>query len=57
VVYAVNLALIEWLSAIVRGQILAQLVLVGPMALLSYVLMARFVFPDKAPTAPAGDDA
>lgn len=56
-VYAVNLALIDWLSGLVDGKIVAQLVLVGPMALLSYVLMAYFVFPDKSSSLPVGGDA
>ena len=40
-----------------RPLFVAQLVLVGPMALLSYLLMARFVFPAKPSTLPAGSDA
>jgi putative flippase GtrA len=56
-VYAVNLGLIGWLSALLHGKIVAQLVLVAPMALFSYVLMARFVFVGKPKARSAGENA
>lgn|GEM_PF-1442613 len=46
-VYGVNLGLIELLSIWLRNEILSQSILIFPMALLSYVLMARFVFSQK----------
>jgi putative flippase GtrA len=47
-VYAANLALIAALSTWVADQLLVQAVLLVPLALLSYVLMARLVFNDEA---------
>ena len=47
VVYAVNLALIAALSTWVADKLLAQAVLLVPLALFSYVLMARLVFTDE----------
>ena len=46
-VYAVNLVLIKFLSFWFEDDKLRQLILVGPMAILSYLLMARFVFTGK----------
>lgn len=47
-VYAVNLALIAGLSAWIADKLLVQAVLLVPLALLSYALMARLVFNDEA---------
>jgi putative flippase GtrA len=47
-VYAANLALIAWLSAWITDKLLAQGLLLVPLALVSYVLMARFVFAEDA---------
>ena len=47
-VYAVNLALIAALSTWIADKLLAQAVLLVPLAVLSYVLMARLVFTDEA---------
>jgi len=43
-VYGMNLVLLEALSVWLSNKIIAQAILILPMALLSYVLMARFVF-------------
>lgn len=43
-VYGINLQALEWLSAAVTDKILSQSILVLPIAALSYLLMARFVF-------------
>ena len=43
-VYAVNVWLVEWLAPRTGGPLTAQAVLLVPMALLSYWLMARWVF-------------
>ena len=43
-VYFVNLGLIELILTLLNNKILAQAILVFPMAMLSYFLMARFVF-------------
>jgi len=47
-VYAANLALIGALSAWIADKLLAQAVLLVPLALLSYGLMTRLVFTDEA---------
>jgi len=47
-VYAVNLALIAAVSSWIPDKVLAQAVLLVPLALFSYVLMARLVFTDAA---------
>jgi putative flippase GtrA len=44
VLYLVNWAMIGWLTMWVPGAIVAQAILTVPLALLSYLLMARFVF-------------
>ena len=46
-VYFVNLKLIELILSLLSNKILAQAILVLPMAMLSYFLMARFVFSSK----------
>lgn len=46
-IYLLNLRLIEWLSLWVGNPILAQGILTPPVAVLAYVLMARFVFLQK----------
>jgi len=46
-VYLLNLKLIDWLSLWVGNAILAQAILTLPIALLAYILMARFVFVQK----------
>lgn len=43
-VYGINLMFIELVSAWLSSKIVAQAILVFPMALLSYFLMGRFVF-------------
>ncbi|MGZ5194615.1 MAG: GtrA family protein [Ramlibacter sp.] len=47
-VYAANLALIAGLSTWIADKLLVQAVLLVPLALFSYVLMARLVFADEA---------
>jgi putative flippase GtrA len=47
-VYAANLASIAALSTWIADKLLAQAVLLVPLALFSYVLMARLVFTDEA---------
>lgn len=48
-VYGVNLQLLGWLSGWVRGDFLPQAILSFPMAVFSYLLMARIVFAKPAP--------
>lgn len=43
-VYFINLELIELILPVLSDKILSQAILVFPMAMLSYFLMARFVF-------------
>jgi len=43
-VYGINLQALEWLSTAITDKILSQAILVLPIATLSYLLMARFVF-------------
>lgn len=43
-IYGINFILIELISDWLNDKILSQAILVFPMALLSYVLMVRFVF-------------
>lgn len=47
-IYGVNLKSLEWLSLLLDDKILSQAVLVLPVAIFSYLLMAHFVFPDAA---------
>ena len=54
-VYGVNLKLIDWLSLWVGNPILAQGILTLPIALLAYVVMARFVFLPASRSAPQRD--
>ena len=49
VLYLVNLAALDLLRTVIPGPIQGQVVLTVPMALLSYVLMSRFVFTKGAP--------
>ena len=44
IVYVLNVAMVEWLAPRVGGAIVAQALSLVPMALLSYWLMARWVF-------------
>ncbi|HET7175767.1 MAG TPA: GtrA family protein [Gammaproteobacteria bacterium] len=44
VIYFVNLELIGWVAGLVHGRIMAQAVLVLPMALLSYLILSTYVF-------------
>lgn len=44
VIYFVNLDLIGWIAGLVHGRIMAQAVLVLPMALLSYFILSTYVF-------------
>ncbi len=46
-VYVINLQLIELIFIYSNNKILSQAILVFPMAILSYFLMARMVFPPK----------
>ena len=48
VVYGVNLALIEWLTAWISNTLIVQALLLIPLALLSYFMMARLVFSPHA---------
>ena len=54
-VYSINLELIELILNLWNNKILSQAVLVFPMALLSYFLMARFVFSSKTPSVNLDD--
>src|SRR5437868_6901487 len=47
-ILAVNLNLIEWIMRYHSDRIVAQAILVLPIAVLSYFLMARFVFVNRA---------
>lgn len=49
-VYFINLELIELTLTLLNNKILSQAILVLPMAILSYFLMARFVFSSKRHT-------
>lgn len=51
-VYGINLQALKWLSIAVADKILAQFILVFPIATLSYLLMACFVFVPGNETAP-----
>lgn len=53
-VYALNLGLIKLLLPWLGDEKLSQLVLAGPVAVISYLLMARFVFGQghDSPSAP-----
>ena len=46
-VYFINLELIELTLTLLNNKILSQAILVFPMAILSYFLMARYVFPSR----------
>ncbi len=46
-IYAVNLGLLTLLAAWIGNRLLAQFCLLVPMAALSYLLMAKLVFPDR----------
>ena len=46
-IYGVNFMLIELISGWLSDKILSQAILVFPMALFSYFLMLRFVFPAR----------
>jgi putative flippase GtrA len=50
-VYAINLVLIELLSTWLNNKLTSQAILIFPMALFSYVLMARFVFTSNRTTS------
>lgn len=45
-IYAVNLQMLQWVTKLLSDKILSQAVLVLPIAIFSYLLMARFVFFD-----------
>jgi len=52
-IYLVNLESIRWLSSQVQmHQITAQALLTAPMAIISYVVMSRFVFFRKITSTP-----
>jgi putative flippase GtrA len=54
-VYTSNLKLIEWLAPWVGNAIAAQAILTIPIALLTYLLMSRFVFAGaRSPAAKQG---
>jgi putative flippase GtrA len=42
--YGLNLVLAQWLSPILGGPVLAQAALLVPLAILSYLMMAKLVF-------------
>jgi putative flippase GtrA len=44
VIFVINLKLIEWVSPLYGGRILAMAIIVLPMALISYFIQAWFVF-------------
>jgi putative flippase GtrA len=44
VLYGINWVSLTWLAKHVSGEIVAQAILTLPLALLSYLVMARFVF-------------
>lgn len=46
-IYGINLMLIEFISLWFNSKILSQAIITFPLALLSYFLMARFVFYSK----------
>lgn len=46
-VYFINLELIELILTLLNNKILSQAILVFPMAMISYFLMARFVFSSR----------
>jgi putative flippase GtrA len=43
-VYVINLQALEWLSSSLSNKIVSQAILVLPIAVLSYLLMKKFVF-------------
>lgn len=45
-IYTVNLQLLRWVTELLSDKILSQAILVLPIAIFSYLLMARFVFVD-----------
>jgi len=47
IVYGINYMLIELISIWLSNKILSQAIITFPLALLSYFLMVRFVFPSK----------
>ena len=49
-VYALNLLLISQLTKVTHSEIISQTMLCLPLALLSYYLLAQFVFRDASPT-------
>jgi putative flippase GtrA len=53
IIFLVNWALIRGLAVWFADAILAQAILTVPMALLSYVIMARWVFAPGPETAPS----
>ncbi|MBI5279626.1 MAG: GtrA family protein [Burkholderiales bacterium] len=42
--YGLNLVLAQWLTPLAGGPVQAQALLLAPLAILSYVMMARLVF-------------
>lgn len=50
-IYVLNLKLIEWASLWVGNPIAAQAIVTGPIAILAYVVMGRFVFLRQKPKA------
>jgi putative flippase GtrA len=46
-IYGINLLLIELVSTWLNSKILSQAIITFPLALLSYFMMARFVFSSK----------
>lgn len=56
IVYIVNLQLIHWLLIWVPGRITSQAILTLPMALMSYLLMKRFVYSGDAAKVKAGEE-
>lgn len=50
--YGINLRMIEWIGNGVGGPIVAQLILLLPMAALSYFILSRLVFHDLGADRP-----
>jgi putative flippase GtrA len=47
VIFFIYLGLIQWLSPVCGGRIMAMAVIVLPMVVLTYLIQSRFVFVDK----------
>lgn len=54
--YAINWLCIDWLAGFHLGAIAAQALLTIPLAVLSYGIMSRFVFPSEEKLASKSDE-